>query len=731
MAKIKISDSLGLEILSATAGPGSGISKYFTGDTAAFIASSELALALTKPVQTLTGGPMGLGMNFAAGGSFGTSGVDWKFQAGARVTVNATQAGKKVPGDQVFGNPLVVPANQTFVGVSFSPSLAAAVSTSVGDLQFGFSAGGSVEFVAGRGFDITTPPTLKNALADLLKTSVVPGNVLDVRQMRDGDYGSVGGAGTLSVSASFDIAKMFNPLALATVPLKQIGTVKLDAGASLTVGASIGIRGKYQVRVRKLAGEKVQLGFYKMAGSQFQFDVNASVGASLTVGKKELLAQLMGMLGAPKADITELVDAGLSDDQIDDLKKAIEASMNRSIAVSLAGSFAVAKDKTQVFEYEFELDRLGADGVDALNRALQADLSPLTSRDSTSLPQGIRMLTSELDEVRKKSIVWKLNFLGIVNVLRLSELVRTGKSMFNAETGELVITDTVTAKTLEVTTFPLAADTKKLHKLLLRSLVITAAYRASGTQPVARELSGSMSYFEQTGNANRATISNFLDNFTGSALISQAEQVAFLSATFSGRASVFLDAEFSDANFAAMFIDPAGNPFRQEHFDTIGRAAVAAIVQDTDDNNFRRLPMLVGDRKSNTLWKSMTDAGPASLQTVLPTSVRSGIPLQLLTHDYIVIRWWSKAMSDVATEVLKMRDFLNASTKTAEELKDDADFIRRRDKLNDALEDVASNSLPDFLDAWGVLAMDGACNGSAILRGILVTTGPVLVKSRP
>jgi hypothetical protein len=734
MPTIKVNDNLGVEILSAAAGPGSGISKYFKGDVAGFVASSELALAFTKRIHTLTPDPLGFGLKFAADGTFGTSGVDWRIQAGSRVSVQVTQAGKAVPGERPFGRPFVVPADRAVVGTSFTPSLSAAISGSAGELQFGFSAGGSVEFTAARTFDTSNPgtaPVLADALKDLLETGVVPGNVLDVRQMNEGDIGSVSGSGSLSVSASFDVAKAFNPLAIATVPLKQIGTVKLDTGASLSVGASIGIRGRYQVRIYKLAGEIVRLGFYKMSGSQFQFDVKASIAASLAVGKKEMLATLMGMLGAPKADVTELVDAGLSDEQIDELKAAIEASLNRSIAISLAGSFAVQSETSSVFEYEFDLNNLGTDGVDALNRALQADLSPLTSRSSTDMPHGIRMLSSELAEVTKKSVTWKVNFLGLVNVLRVSELVRTGMALFNAESGELVVTDSVSAKKLSIVTFPMAADPKKLHKMMMQSLVITAAYRAAGTQPVSRNLSGSMMYFEQTANANRTTISNYLDNLMGCGLISAAEKTTFLGGSFRDRASVLLDAVFADDAFAAMFMDGAGDPRSQEHFDDIGRKCIAEIVQRGDEGDFRRIPMIVGDAASDKLWKDMTDAGQPSLHTVLPAGINSGVPLQILIHDYTVIRWWSNAMSKAAKEVQKMKAFLDANGRSAEALQTDPEFLKRRDKLNDALEDIASNALPDFLDAWGVLAMDAASNRKGVLRGILVTAGPVLVKQRP
>jgi hypothetical protein len=88
-------------------------------------------------------------------------------------------------------------------------------------------------------------------------------------------------------------------------------------------------------------------------------------------------------------------------------------------------------------------------------------------------------------------------------------------------------------------------------------------------------------------------------------------------------------------------------------------------------------------------------------------------------------------MSKAANEVQKMKAFLDASGKSAEALQADPEFVERRAKMNDALKDIASSALPDFLDAWGVLAMDAASNGKGALLGMVVTTGTVLVKRRP
>jgi hypothetical protein len=563
-----------------------------------------------------------------------------------------------------------------------------------------------------------------------MAAGAIPANALDLASMQEGDIASLAGEGSLRFSAKFDVAQTFNPTASVNLPLKQLGQIRLETGASLTIGAGLSFQGAYQARFQKLAGNIVRLGYYRSSQTTAQLAVDVSISASVTAGKRELLTSIMDLLGSPKPDTKELVDAGLSDAQIDRLKDAVKASLDRSIAVSLSGAFTSSTQNSRMFEFEFDLDILGADGIDALNAAIRGDLTAITG---DSLPHGVRMLASGIEEIRKKKVVWKLNFLGIFNTLSITELILKGNVLFNAETGELTVTDSVTARKVRVEARPLEADTKKLHKMLMQSLVFTAAYRASGTQALNAKFGASMSYFEQDANSNLQKISDYLDNFTALALATDAERTAFLAHPFRGRASVFIDAAFDDPAFLAMFLDAAGSPRKADEYETIGRQAIAALIRPGDPNSFRRLPMLAGDPSSDDLWKRMSSSGQPGFPFVLPDPVNSGPALGILTHDYTVVKWLAGSMAKTAVAVAAMKTFIDgpAAGKSPRQLETDPEFIKRRDKLQDALEDVATDALPDFLDAWGVIVMDKASQSKATLTATLLTTGPVLVKSRP
>jgi hypothetical protein len=725
---IKISDQFNAEILSATAGPGSGISKYFKGDAAGFLASSELITAQNKSIATLPDSPAGLGFNFKDSGSFGATGKDWTLAAGAKVTVQATQAGGMIPGDDLFAAPLQVAAGTTVVTITFTPSLSVGVTAGSGDLQFGFTAGGSVAFRSARTYEVTgaNAPVLRKALTDMLTTGIVPGDLADLRMMKPGDISSVSGSGELKASASFDLAAALNPLTTPTLGLQQIGSLQLKAGASLTVGASVGIKGRYQVRVIKMDASRVRIGYYRMKGSQFDVSVTAKAGVTATLANKELIELLMKISSDPKANVQAMVEEGLSDDQIDGLKGAISASVDRSLSLSLAASFSAASENSAAFEYEFDLDALDIAGTDALHAALDADLSALTSTESTGLPAGVKLIKSQFTKFKEQKATWKINLLGIVNVLHVTDLISQGKTLFDAETGELLITDTVTGSNLTISSRPLEADTQKLRKVMMQSMVMTSAYRASGVQKFLN-FDCSMSYYEQLANINKPNVSNFLDNFIGLQLIDDAGKQAFLNSSFAGRGSMFLELTFDNSAFEAMFIDAAGKPFSQEVYDGFGRQCIADLVQPGDDNEFRRVPMIPAN---DELWKQMTELGQFSMRSALPAALQQSVPLGLIVHDYTVIRWWSSAMHGAAQQVVAMKQFLEDNGDDAEALKGNKDFKKTLAALDGALANVVKNAQPDFLDAWGLLAMDRAAGRNAAARGILVTTSSVLVKDR-
>ena len=85
-------------------------------------------------------------------------------------------------------------------------------------------------------------------------------------------------------------------------------------------------------------------------------------------------------------------------------------------------------------------------------------------------------------------------------------------------------------------------------------------------------------------------------------------------------------------------------------------------------------------------------------------------------------------MSTAAERIDSMLKFLQGAD--PETLKDNNEFKKRRSDLTNALTDIVKNSQPDFLDAWGLIAMDKASHQQGTVRGILMTKTAALVKDR-
>ena len=85
----------------------------------------------------------------------------------------------------------------------------------------------------------------------------------------------------------------------------------------------------------------------------------------------------------------------------------------------------------------------------AVQRALKGDLSDLTALESGikadgTIAAGVKMISSVFSTSVKKEVSFKINLLGLLNVLSLSDLVRGSKVIEDPVTGDLTIADSVT-----------------------------------------------------------------------------------------------------------------------------------------------------------------------------------------------------------------------------------------------------------------------------------------------
>src|ERR1017187_305086 len=505
MPTIKLTDQFGLDVDVAT-GDLSSLAKYFGNFTslslAGFNLNSIAGLTLEGPAVP----SFHAGLNFAQPVGIGSGGVTLQLSAGLGgalgIFVPPADGGNLFDSDR-YGDNIPVDGAERYVSIVLSTTAGPGINAAVNQLCFGFHAGATVSLANYRLFEThPTAPSILAAVQDTLANFCVPGGLDDLRALAPGAMVTLEGTGTVSCSGSADLASVANPLATVKLPsplpaldvsaggsvVLALATVKLpsplpaldvSAGGSVTIAASFGITWDYQLRVRKLDANCVSLGFYRKRCTETSVSVDVHGGVSAGVGGQDLFSSLIAAVAKNAAvDPAALAGLGVPAAQIAGIQSAVKAAAQRKLEIAMLATLTATDSRGAAFLYEFDLDALDQDGTAALTAALRGDLSSL---GGAALPSGVRVLRSIVDQLHQSGVTWKLNLLGIYNYISISELVPQGAVLFEPVTGDLVVTDTATAKRVAAATVNFGADTAKLRHVLAESFLVTAVYRGSQT----------------------------------------------------------------------------------------------------------------------------------------------------------------------------------------------------------------------------------------------------------
>ena len=719
MPQIKITDSLSVELtgLSPNAGIASALNKYVKTPFVELFAAPELLRDVQKPLLTAAATPVAFGLTSRFPIALGSSGTELSIVAGAKAAFQVVNAGQDdFLSDSPFGDSIPVPDGFAYAAFTTTASLDSALDAEFGDLTFGFEAGGSIELMSALRLKATaTEPTVGSALRQVLERFGVPGDIDDLDAMPEGAVAAVAGDGRLAVSASVDLAATVNPIATPALPLK-LGQVEVKAGASLTVDAAFAVSGGYQIRVLKTGARRVLLGYYKMAGSEFEIGVTSMASAGVTLRNRNLVEMVIGAISKkPDADLLMLVDGGLTDEAIEAIQKTVRDAVDRSLSVALHAGISSLGENEAAFLYDIDLDQLDATGRAAVHDALDGNLMPLTALESAPGQHGIQVLRSETRRLRKTGATLKINLLGIVNVLTIRELIRQGRVLVDPSTSTLVIADSITATKISVASKPFEADGKKLRKILFESFVTTAALRA-GALGAAMDLSSSYTFFEFREKTNRQAMSDHLDAVVAAGLITEAQKRDRLTDIRDFGASTFLlESVFSNAACEALFLDANGEPLDEDFYDRIGRNALVALVRPGDESDFRAIVLA-----DDALWARLREVGQPGIAFALPAHLRNPAMVAVIQADYTVIRWWATSMHRVAVALAGIKLLL--SDATFDTLRSNHQFRDTHRKFELLLADVVKKSGSQFGDPWGLIALIRAAERHLPKRTALIVS---------
>jgi hypothetical protein len=726
MPKIKLTDSLGFDG-DVELPEDAGVVKYVRGLRQIKVSDLNLGALAQVPLDKVPPKSASAGLSFDQPVPVGINQVEMTVEAegGGRLRLFGPKD-KQLFDPEVFGEPIKIEDGRFYVCVGVTASLAKNLSAGLRDLSFGFDAGGQVSFAVYKPFaKFGTPGAFApfvRAVEETMRDFALLGDIDDLAKMSEGLVATVEGFGRIKFSAEAELLSFVNPLAKIDLP-EPGGEIKVTAGGSVKVGATYQLTGEYQIRAQKLDGQKVRLGFYRKRGREFALSVSAKGGVSADAGGFDLFERVLKAASRdPEADKRLLEEAGLSAARIKEIDDAVRAAVSRKLELAAGLELSASGSDAAAFDYEIDLGRLGADGREALHRALDGDLTALAG-GAAAMPPGVTLRRSIFTEVHKKKHTLKLNMLGIYNFTSIGSLTVNGRVMFVAETGELVITDSATAERIKAVTSNSAADHGKLRKVLAESFLVTAAYRCSRTVAQAPALEITHSYFELHSKTNRATTKDNLDVVETLGLLTKQEKEKLLAGPDDfGSTTFYAETNYDDALAASLFLNPDGTPRREEEFDQAGRDAVKSLVQTGEPDDYRRLPAT-----DNALWNELKKLGnPQTFRTVEKIKAlknTKGLPLDLVVGvigaDYAVIRWWAAEMRGTAVKLAEIRNVIKANPTLSP---DSNTFKGLRRDLTEHLKGVARRTKEEFGDPWGLVAADIATGRRA--KAKVRVTGP-------
>jgi hypothetical protein len=711
MPTFKIVDDLNSPLLEVEANKSSGLGKQLRDSVVKLMALRPIAASLQKRLSDAPTNPVALEFALPDTIALGDAG-DLTLDAGVRAAVGVHQPDELLfPADDLR-DAISVPSGTTYVSVGFAPRVKAGLQGERGALAFGFAAGASLKLRYFQPFDIAgTEPTLATALAETLRNAALPADVEDLSALAVGAYVSIEGEGELQLSGSLDFASVTNPLATPGLPV--IGSASISAGASVTVGAEWRASGAFELRATKVAPGRVRLSYYKRAGSEISIDAAAAVGITAKIGDSDAIKMLLTAISSdPKADLVELVNAGLSDAQIEAIQQAIARSVDRSLRIATEVQFSSVRRGEALFAYDIDVAALNDQQRAAVESALRGRLTTINEA-AKSADGPIRAIQTGILTKREKRFAWRINLFGIVNVRGVSELLRKGTLSYDAISGTLNAADEITSEKILVKTKPFEADGEKVRRLVFESMIITAAYQASRVTS-GLTLKCSATYFESSRKTTSSDLKADYNALIGLGLADTAECDRRIGAEHDfGPSTFLLDCAFDQKASDALFLGQQG-PFGRGYYERAGRNALLALIPPDDQERAHRRAA-VEDEAS---WAALKEAGPAAARFQLVKKLGE-IRAEHIIGDYIVIEWWSDAMAGAAKALIEMRQFI--AGRSAAELAADPLFAKKRTRLEKELADVVKESKSRFGDPWGILALDGASNRTPEVQATIVS----------
>ncbi len=658
-----------------------------------------LTAAAPSPVKFA----LALGHDFAIGGA--SPEVDITPGGEVELQINATAGADLFEGDN-FHVATEVPAETGYLGLAFTGSVDAGVSATAGDVTFGIDGAGAITYQYFKAFPTgANQPTVTSAMKAMLACFTIPAAVEDLANPDVNDVCCVSGTGSLKVSASVDFSLPVNPLASVKLPLPG-GTLTVQDGVMAGISADVTLTGSYQIRVEKQPGGVIRLSCIQQASKALEVDASASAGVTVNLGTTDLLAKMLGSI--EKGGVDPKILSSLSPGEIGDFNGAIKQGLDHSLQASLTLALSAERDKGVAFQYELAPGSFDAQAKDAVKRALKGDLRMLTALEAKAKPDGtvapgIKLLNSVLSTARIRSTALRINLLGIVNLISISQLVSSCEFLFEPSSGDLTIKETAQSEKISAITDPIKRQ-DALRKALFESVLTTTTYVVGKTVAMP-SLSCAAVYFAANRSTSKQALANYTNWFMMLNLMTADERRGIIAGFGGGGDSACtIRVPLDDKLCEALFFDRAGARRAGGEYLEIGRQALRSLL-DPGANAIDQVRYQVLNDANK--WASAVQMGPSpELRSVIPLNSADpsfDVALQVVMGDVYDIAWWATGMENAGKALQQMRAFLSGRDPAS--LAGDTAFANQRNGLQKAMLNMVATSKARFDQPWGLMCL--------------------------
>jgi hypothetical protein len=713
MAEVQITDDVGASA-SLQLDDDSPLVK--AGFSKLILTSASLISELKEPVDKTDISSLSFGLTVTAPSRLIADAVKLTLRSGVNGTLSILKPkDKTVFPDDGFAPAVSLRDNQCWLEIQLDTNLDIKAAATVNG--FGLGVADSSTLSAST-YSLLQPnnstfPTLQHSLQIAFDNYRILHNPTAIRQQRPNTIHLVETTGTVNFSGSYAVPINVSALASAELPFQY--KVSLNAAITMKVAGEIAVSGSFRVRCYKTSDSVIQLALYKKKGTELTVRFTVGAGIEADIGSTDLISSFFEAV----MSTADPKQSRLTEEEGEQICQVLKDSINQSLAISLNTVCSAAVSDETAVAYLIDLDAANPQETDeALAAALGGNWTKLTK-----LPNArcIRDVVTHTDKHTHKIAI---NLLGFYNALSVEEYTKSCR-ILRDEHGQIHVMDQAKASRIATASLPYLADPDRLRHALAEASLASVTYAATTAggmgQGFGANLKIRQQYFRYDNNMSRQEMRDEVLLGTALGLIQPGAWDGVLAANPKfGHVRVSAYAEYDPQAALSVFLaDPVNLTCRSnQELTAIGRRSLASLIDASDPAGQVRLAALAND----TVWREMDQCGNMAAFSTIPHLSHLGVTnLAAISADWADIRWWADSMSKLGPKLIDALKAINQAK--GPDPSTDVGFMKKRDELSNALQEVTRNVRAAFAEGWGLAVMYALAPGQPHISMDISWTG--------